>query len=741
MPSRQHLLGAWLLLTGVTLFAGLALLLWLDSVLSPAPAARLAIWLLGLTPALLLLTLGWLLERRLFRPLRQFQVLLARLVATPDARSDYPLSGWLSPLQPDLDHLRQGWRQDRERIARARQEGAAEADRIRQELEVLLQVLDLPLLICDDHQRLLLVNPAAARLFHDRGPLGLGRRVSELLPHTSLNSALQQLPADGSPRQLLLPGQQHWLRCELRRLDARHGGALIVLHDTTAELAADQQWRRQLAVLVPDLRRHAGSLGSTAEALSRSHNNPPLRQQFEQALEQDAQALAADIDALTHLLESRQLSERRLEDTWSNDLFSALTQRLQSQGIELTAIGIPVWLHVDGPALLALLERLIQQLHEQLGVHQFDAEPLIGNRWIYMDLTWRGAALSEPELRQWRDLPLFEDPLSPRVSDVLEQHGADLWSTRNDGPRNGLRLPLPAAERGTPPPAPPPTGTDRPEFHDFSIAELPPPDADRAAIALTQLEMVVFDTETTGLDLRGGDRIISLAACRIVNGRLLAQDSFDLKVNPGCPIPPQSTAIHGLSDADVAQAPPIEVVLPRFHQYVGQGVLVAHNAAFDLLALRLSAEGTALRFDMPVLDTLLLSRALDPTLEDHGLDALAQRFELLFPPAPATPRWGMPGSPPSCCWPCCHGSRPGAWSAWPTPWRFSAAAHWRQRHEIASAEPADGTHPAGAAAVFTPPVAAVRPARTLGVFPAVTVDLSALGPADRAGRTDSGGRR
>jgi DNA polymerase-3 subunit epsilon len=634
MPPRQHLLGLWLLLTGAVLFAALALLLWLDTSLRPAPPERIVLWLLGLTPALLLLLLGWLLERRLFRPLRQFQVLLARLVASPDARSDFPLSGWLRSLQPDLDHIREGWRNDRERIRHARDEGAADAHRVRQELEVLLQVLDLPLLICDDHQRLLLVNPAARALFHDRGPLGLGRRVSELLPHASLGAALRQLPEDGSPRQLLLPGESHWLRCELRRLDARHGGALITLHDTTAELEADQRWHRQLAALLPRLRGHAGSLGSTAEALSQVRDNPALREQFEQALEADTRALAEGIDGLTRLLESRQLSARRLEDTWSNDLFGALQERLQQRHISLTPIGIPVWLRVDGPALLALLELLLTRLQETRGVDRIDAEALIGNRRIYLDLSWDGAPLNEAELNHWRELPLFDDPLSPRVGDVLEQHGAEFWSppTAASGGA-GLRLPLPASARAAEPASRQgASASERPEFHDFSIADLPPPDADQAALPLTQLEMIVFDTETTGLDLRGGDRIISIAACRILNGRLLAQDSFDLRVNPGCPIPAQSTAIHGLTDADVANAPPIDVALPRFHQYIGRGVLVAHNAAFDMLAVRLSAEGTPLRFDMPVLDTLLLSRALDPTLEGHGLDALAERFELVFPP-------------------------------------------------------------------------------------------------------------
>ncbi|NLW06340.1 MAG: 3'-5' exonuclease, partial [Pseudomonadaceae bacterium] len=177
-----------------------------------------------------------------------------------------------------------------------------------------------------------------------------------------------------------------------------------------------------------------------------------------------------------------------------------------------------------------------------------------------------------------------------------------------------------------------PTLEARPEFHDFSIADLPPPTSELGELALNQLELVVFDTETTGLELRKGDKIISIGACRIINGRLLAQEVFDQKVNPGRAIPPASTKIHGLVDADVEKSPPISVVLPRFREFVGNGVLVAHNAAFDLLAVTLEGAEAGIEFTMPVLDTLLLSRGLDENLEGHGLDALAKRFQLTFPP-------------------------------------------------------------------------------------------------------------
>lgn len=631
MPSRQNLLGLWLLLTGLCLALGLGLLIWLESALQPATEMRVVLWCMGLTPAALSLSVGWLLERRLFRPLRQFQVLLARLVASPDARGDYPLDGWLQPLQADLDHVRDGWRQDRQRLQDAHARGAREAEKIKQELEALLQVLDLPLLICDRHQRLLLFNPAAAEMFRDQPGLGLGRPLSQLLPHPGLTDALQHLPEDGTPHQLLLPGEHHWLRCQLRRLGAYHGGALITLQDTTAALEHDQRWRRTLAQLLPRLRGHCGSLNTATEALLQVKEDTDFKQRLETAIEQETRALSAQVEQLTHLVEAHQLSQSALEETWSNDLCSALKAQLLQHHIRLTPIGIPAWMKVDGPALLALLQLLIRQLSQTQQVDEIELEVLLGNRRVYLDIAWAGTALSEQQLQPWRLLPLFDEPLSPRIEDVLEQHGADLWSLppQSSQQRPRLRLPLPASSRGIQPrsrPAP------RPEFHDFSIADLPAPSSDLADIPLQQLEMVVFDTETTGLELRRGDKIISLGACRILNGRLLADDSFDQRVNPQRPVPAESTAIHGLVDADLAQSPPIEVVLPRFRQYVGNAVLVAHNAAFDLLALQLSESGEQSGFTMPVLDTLLLSRAIDPALEGHGLDALAERFELSFPP-------------------------------------------------------------------------------------------------------------
>jgi DNA polymerase-3 subunit epsilon len=92
------------------------------------------------------------------------------------------------------------------------------------------------------------------------------------------------------------------------------------------------------------------------------------------------------------------------------------------------------------------------------------------------------------------------------------------------------------------------------------------------------------------------------------------------------PIKPESTQIHGIVADQVAGQPTIAKVLPEFHRFCADTVLVAHNASFDMRFLQLKEEATGLRFDHPVLDTLLLSAVLHPNQESHQLEAIAKRF-------------------------------------------------------------------------------------------------------------------
>ncbi|TDR56640.1 DNA polymerase-3 subunit epsilon [Halomonas ventosae] len=631
LPRRQRLIGLWLLLSGISIFGGAVFALWLDSLAGLEGTARLLLWLGCFSGGGTIFLVGLLLERQLFTPLRHLQVQLARLVANPDARQDYPPEGWLRGLGPDLMRVREAWRADRERLATAHAEGARSAARIRQELETLLQVLDTPLLLCDHHRRVLLFNQAAETLFEGHPGLGLGKRLDALIPIASLEDALGQLPDDGAPREILVPCDERWLHVVLRRVPDSNHETLLTLTDTTAAWTSEMGARADIAEMLPVLRRHSASLTSAADALVGVRDDAAtgeLGKRLEAVIDEESRALAAQLERMGRLMEDMHREGERLVPLWSNDLWAALEERQDSASLRITPIGMPAWLKGDAPALLALLDSLLPHLAAHAGQAELEGEVCLGNRRVYLDLIWRGRPLGEKVLDEWRAERLDALPLAPRVGDVLRQHTSDAWSIADqDGEHARLRLPLPATERvGAPRPRTPP----RPEFHDFGIADMPPPDSELAARPLKTLEVVAFDTETTGLELRRGDTVVSIGACRIVNARLLASDIFDLRVDPERPIPPASTAIHGITDDDVAGAPPLNVALPRFRDYIGEAVILAHNAAFDLLAIQPPGGGIA--FDMPVLDTLLLSRALDDSLDGHDLDSLADRYDLSFPP-------------------------------------------------------------------------------------------------------------
>jgi DNA polymerase-3 subunit epsilon len=222
--------------------------------------------------------------------------------------------------------------------------------------------------------------------------------------------------------------------------------------------------------------------------------------------------------------------------------------------------------------------------------------------------------------------PAGEEPLP--LGEAVRRNRGELW-LRSSGDFLEVRLALLQATAVSEARSADGLIEGEPEFYDFDLF-LPRPVFEREDLLqanLVDLDYVVVDTETTGLQLSQGDKVISISGVRIRRGRVQGVDIFNTLVNPGRPIPPESVEIHHIEDHMVADAPSMSEVYPQFVEYVGDSILVAHNAAFDKKCLDMAAAETGLpQIDNPILDTLFLSYGIHEGTEGHSLDAIAERM-------------------------------------------------------------------------------------------------------------------
>ncbi len=146
---------------------------------------------------------------------------------------------------------------------------------------------------------------------------------------------------------------------------------------------------------------------------------------------------------------------------------------------------------------------------------------------------------------------------------------------------------------------------------------------DPAPIPLLSLDAIAFDSETTGLEV-GKARMIQLGAVRIIGGAVDPEQSFDELINPGIPIPDASREIHGISDADVAEARDFASVVADFDAWRGDAVLIGYASGFDLAMLKRERELAGLEWHAPrCLDVRFLVNLLAPNLPGFSLDTIA----------------------------------------------------------------------------------------------------------------------
>ncbi|MDP3906274.1 DNA polymerase III subunit epsilon [Novosphingobium sp.] len=137
---------------------------------------------------------------------------------------------------------------------------------------------------------------------------------------------------------------------------------------------------------------------------------------------------------------------------------------------------------------------------------------------------------------------------------------------------------------------------------------------------------IIFDTETTGLDPRNGDRLVEIGCIEMVN-RVTTGATFHCYINPDRDMPAAAEAVHGLSAAFLSDKPRFHEKAAAFLDFIGDSMLVAHNAGFDFGFINAELEACGLEpvSKTRMIDTVALARVRHPGAK-LSLDALCTRY-------------------------------------------------------------------------------------------------------------------
>ncbi len=540
----------------------------------------------------------------------------------------------------------------------------------RSRLSALMAELTQSVLVCNLDGRILLYNHRAREQFRalSAAPLaaggaelvGLGRSIYAVFDRALVTHALETIRQrvhagvvqPSAQFVTSTPGGQ-LLRVQMAAVHDTHdagqasalqagatlSGFVLMLDDITHEFAREALRDRLLLGLTEGSRASLGNLQAAVEMLELPDLEAPMRARFQAVVRDEVAAMTGRVQTLAADVLAGLKTRWPMEDMPGADLVSAAVRRIEATSAVRVSAGkvdAALWLRVDSYSLLQALVYLAGRLADEHAVRGLQLRLQAAGPRAWLDLVWAGVGLSTETVMGWQMDAMRssgEDATPLTVRDVVERHGAEFWVERERVRHEAyFRFLLPCAGAPPPPAAAPvahhASHAARPEFYDFDLFQTSAQTRALDDRALTELSCTVFDTETTGLQPSEGDEIIQIGAVRIVNGRLLRQECFDQLVDPQRALSAASIEVHGLRSEMLAGQPLIAEVLPAFHAFALDTVLVAHNAAFDMRFLQLKESSSGLRFDQPVLDTLLLSAWLHPNQASHRLEAIAQRLGL-----------------------------------------------------------------------------------------------------------------
>lgn len=545
----------------------------------------------------------------------------------------------------------------------------AELAKERNILAAMMAELPEGILICNRDGQIILYNTQAKRFFNEQvvmlkgepgnnddggGPsgyeekrfLGIGRSVFGLIDRNVIQHALDEMHVHLDRNEenvassfVLTAKGNRLLRGRTVPVLTSHrefSGFIIIFYDITQGLRSEARAEFLLQSFQNRIRHSTTSIKSAIGIMLEYPNMDPSRKaRLTEIIQNESKALGHLIQnsAEEALLQNKK--EWPLVPVLADDLIEAFRKKA------MTILGVELILEKGGGdgrvradtysmllILLFMLERVVRTTDGEKYFCGFSTT----DRFVHIDISWEGSAVKLGQLRKWenQELQIEREGLPLYFKEVLDHHEAEVWPhyNRELGGRACLRLYLPAFKSST-------EDTnriaavlpeERPEFYNFDLFNQPGQNPDLDDCLLADLPYTVFDTETTGLDPSGGDRIISIAAVRIVKLRMLSEERFDHLINPERDIPAETTKIHGINADMVRAKPRIDRILPMFYQFVADTILIAHNAAFDMRMLQIYEEQTKIKFSNPVLDTLLLSAVIHPAHDNHNIRDIADRL-------------------------------------------------------------------------------------------------------------------
>jgi DNA polymerase III subunit epsilon len=530
----------------------------------------------------------------------------ARAHSDVDEEIDHSAARYLGDLGTAAAAVTSNLTETRNAMAMAVGRETARLNTEKTRLEALLSEVPDGVLFCTPGHAIALYNGHAREILGTSEALGLNRPVRGLLRMGPILQAYERLvlKADDEGTDILVTTREgaRLLEARMRLLrlegqETERPGYVLTLRDVTADMAVHLERTELLEGLLEGVKAELPTLPESLAALVRD-------------TERRKEATDADWWPMERIA--------------AEDLGAALAARLGRKGISLACDLGETALRCDGFAMTRMLERLAL---DWTGDGAWEMTLTIsseGGERAVLSLEATAPRPEETALAAW-----LATPLSPGMAgftgwNVARAHGTAV-SAEPAGPgRSALRLPLPLAR-------PEPGRPERTVLYDFDLLNADIPE-NLAAARLRDLSFVVFDTETTGLNPQV-DEICQIAAIRVVNGKLVRAERFDMLVNPGRTIPAASSAVHHITDAMVADAPGVAEAVRRFHTFADGAVLVAHNAPFDMSFLRRREREIGRRFDQPILDTVLCSAILYGQSAEHTLDAVCDRLGIAIPEA------------------------------------------------------------------------------------------------------------